>query len=296
MNPKVTHTWTEVRFPLPAERQDDLVARLAPLGFAGFLQEEDLLTGYIEHRCWDSALKKRVRSVLQELEGTLPSDSRPFSTRTVRERNWNAAWERSVGIVDATDRIVIKPSWKKLRKRDRGKIILQIDPKMSFGTGHHETTRLCLSMLQRHLSDGDRVLDIGTGTGILAIASAKLGAGRVVAVDHDPWSVQNARENVRRNRVQNKVAIRRQTISALPTGRFDLVLANIDLPTFRKSLRNITRQLKPGGHLITSGLLTSDLEPFTALLRRNRCVLLEIAAEGEWAAVVLTRDHAHRRP
>lgn len=288
-------SWTEVRCTVPPDRQDDLVARLAPLGFAGFLQEDDLLIGYIERRRWTPKLRRQVRTLLQDSLKKRGITHDKLISSTLHDRNWNAAWERSAGIVEATDRIIIKPSWKKLRKRDRGKIIVQIDPKMSFGTGHHETTRLCLEMLQRYLNAGDRLLDIGTGTGILAIAGVKLGAHSAVGIDHDSWSVQNARENVRRNRVQGRVTIRRGDLSSLPSRAFDILIANIDFPTFRASLKKIARRVKPGRLLIVSGILVSDLEHFIGLVTSPRLIPIEIAVEGEWAAIVLHRDHAHRR-
>lgn len=166
----------------------------------------------------------------------------------------DAAWERQAGIVEATDRIIIKPSWKKLRKGDRGRIVLHIDPKMSFGTCHHETTRLCLFLLQEYVKRSGHVLDFGCGTGALAIAAVKLGARSALAVDNDLWAIRNARENVRKNRV--RVASRE--LFRLPDREFDLIVANIDLPTITNTLPLLVKKLRLEGVLILSGLLTSD--------------------------------------
>jgi ribosomal protein L11 methyltransferase len=205
----------------------------------------------------------------------------------VREKNWNAAWERTVGIVEATDRIIIKPSWKRLRTKDRTKIVLHIDPKMSFGTGHHETTRLCLALLERHLRAGNSVLDVGTGTGILAIAARKLGARRVLAIDTDDWSVSNAQENVIKNGVAPQVTVRKSALNTIHAQRFDLVLANIDFPTISRSLTKLTSFLSRNGILILSGLLVSDLEQLLDLLKRQSAIPIELIAENEWAALAL---------
>jgi ribosomal protein L11 methyltransferase len=286
MKPK---RWKQITLAAPAHTHDLLIGTLAAIGFNGFLQEEETLAAFIERRRWNRKLASALQRQIAQAREHYPSIGARVLQKDLREKNWNAAWERSAGIVEATNRIIIKPSWKKLRKKDRGKIVLRIDPKMSFGTGHHETTRLCLSLLERHLARGASVLDLGTGTGVLAIAARKLGARRVLALDIDPWAVENAKENIKKNGVASTVAVRRGGFDKLPKRRFDLVLANLDFPTVSRSLDTLTGTIASGGTIILSGLLTSDLPALLRLLKSGSVVPVEVVAENEWAALALRK-------
>jgi ribosomal protein L11 methyltransferase len=246
----------------------------------------------VPHKKWTRARKAAVAALLGRVERQFAGLDVAYEVRTIKEENWNARWERSAGIVEATKRIIIKPSWKKLRAGDRGKIILHIDPKMSFGTGHHETTRLSLTLLEERLSRGNTVLDLGCGTGVLSIAALKLGARSVVAVDNDEWACHNAKENVKRNRVKS-IRIIRGTLRSVPPRTFDLILSNIDLPTNLKLLSSLIRRTASGGSLILSGLLSSDLPRLLDALRGRNLVPTACIEENEWIAVALGKSNAH---
>ncbi len=284
--------WIQASFHVSPSHQDLLTGVLANLGFSGFLQEDDLLAAYVPFADWTPVLKARIASVLGRFGRQFPSLDMNYEVRSVKEENWNARWERSAGIIEATKRIIIKPSWKKLRPRDRGKIVLHIDPKMSFGTGHHETTRLCLTLLEERLPRGGSVLDLGCGTGVLSIAASKLGARTVTAVDNDEWACRNARENVKRNRVKG-VRIIQGTLRDVPPRSFDLLLSNIDFPTNLKLLPSLMRKTTPGGSVILSGLLASNLPRLLDALRGRKLVPTECIEENEWIAVSLGKAHAH---
>lgn len=286
MKPKA---WKQITLTAPAHTHDLLIGSLTALGFNGFLQEEETLAAFIERRYWNKRNEAALQRLVARLRVQHPAIGTRFLQRTLKEKNWNAAWERSAGIVEATNRILIKPSWKKLRKKDRGKIVLHIDPKMSFGTGHHETTRLCLSLLERHLSPGVSVLDVGTGTGVLAIAARKLGARRVLALDIDRWSIKNAKENVKRNGVAPYVSVRQGGLDNLLKRKFHFALANIDYQTISRSLSKLLASVSPGGTVILSGLLTSDLPSFLRLLKHGSAVPVEVIAENEWIALALIK-------
>ena len=285
--------WIQVRLFIPSSHQDLIVGQLSLVGFEGFVQEDTSLDCFVPKTKWNDRVLARFRQTLQRFQREFPSIETRFQRRVVRNQNWNARWERSAGIVEATNRIVIKPSWKKLRSKDKGKIVLNIDPKMSFGTGHHETTRLCLLLLEEYLRPGSRVLDFGSGTGVLSLAAVKLGARSAVAIDIDEWALVNARENVKRNRVGKKIKVLSGGTKSIPKSPFDLILANIDLPTLAASLRRLLLSLRQDGLIILSGLLTSDLSKFMDLLAHRGAVPLEIISENEWAALVLVKLRAH---
>ncbi|MGH2568899.1 MAG: 50S ribosomal protein L11 methyltransferase, partial [Bacteroidota bacterium] len=195
----------------------------------------------------------------------------------------------SIGVVEATGRIIIKPSWNKTRARDRGKIVLHIDPKMSFGTGHHESTRLSLTLLERYIEPNADVLDFGTGTGILAIAAVKLGARRVTAIDYDEWSIPNARENIKKNGARRNIRLVRGTAKAIPRTKFNLAIANIDYPTIVDSLPKLLAAVRHEGILILSGLLLSDLNALFDTFRHKSALPLELVTENGWAALALLK-------
>ena len=288
-------SWIQIDLRLSQPYQDLLTGQLAALGLSGFVQEDALLRGFLPAKAWTNAMKTRLKAQINSFRAEFPNTLAGYRTSRVREVNWNARWERSVGIVEATPHIVVKPSWRPLRKRDRGKIVLRIDPQMAFGTGHHESTRLCLHLMERYVRPKTRVLDAGTGTGILAIAAIRLGARKAVGIDSDVWSVRNARENAQRNRVRDRVSVRHGDLRRLPGTPFDLVVANIDLPTILSSLRTLKSRLAPGGVLILSGLLNSDLERLLDQPAIRRLQPIELVSENEWAAVAFTPIHANWR-
>ncbi len=284
--------WIEVAVTSPTPYQDLLIGQLALLGFEGFLQEDSSFCCYVPVAAWKKGMETKLHALLGNFGKEFNGMHFSTTTKTINEKNWNEDWEKSIGIVEATSRIVIKPSWKKLRKRDKGKIVLHIDPKMAFGTGHHETTRLSLVLLEEYVRSGAEVLDFGSGTGILAIAAVKLGAASALAIDNDPWAVENALENIARNRVPRKVKAVEGDGRKLPKRAFDLIVANIDLPTITKTLARLVKKLRPLGTLIVSGLLTTDLTNFLNLISHQGVVPLEMLNENEWVAVALTKADA----
>jgi len=279
----------QLKLSVPDSHQDLIVGPLAALGFEGFLQDDGELSAYVHESKWDRTCEVRLRHYLRNFSREFPRLKLHVSRSLVRQQDWNRTWERSIGIVEAAPGIVIKPSWRNLRARDKGKIVLRIDPKMSFGTGHHETTRLCLRLLREYIRPGMSVLDFGSGTGILATASIKLGARRALAIDHDAWTIPNIKENLKRNRIEKRVRVILGSAASIPSISFDLVVANIDLPTITEVHPHFIKRLSKGGILILSGLLTTDLLPLHKLISHKGLSPLDIAEENEWAALALVR-------
>lgn len=184
-------------------------------------------------------------------------------------------------------RIVVAPPWEAGQPGGRGTddVLVVIEPSMGFGTGHHATTRLCLGLLQRVDVAGNRVIDVGTGSGVLAIAAAKLGAARVLAVDNDPDALLNARENVERNAVQDVLELRETDVASLEAGEGDLVLANLTGAVLQREAVNLRRLVKPGGHLIVSGFGPDEINEVVSALGGLK--VAEVT-EGDWAAATMT--------
>jgi ribosomal protein L11 methyltransferase len=284
-----SHSWIQVVILMDEQYQDLLIGLLAQSGFTGFIQEEKLIKCILPKKRWNTAFKNKLDSVLSKFKIEFPALDLSYTNSILHEENWNKKWENQTGIVEATPRIIIKPSWKKLPNRHRKKIILHIDPKMSFGTGHHETTRLSLSLLEQFLKPGMKVLDFGTGTGILGIACIKLGAKSVFAIDNDEWAIENTRENVKRNDVQKRIVVKLGSISIVPKRRFDLLVANIDFRTISRFILSLAARVRKQGIVILSGILTSDMPVLLKLFLKNNLVPMEMVHENEWTSVALRR-------
>jgi len=284
-----THSWFQAIIRIDDKYQDLLIGLLALIGFTGFIQEEKFLKCIIPEQKWNDAFKNKFQTTLAKFKIEFPSLNLSNSGSTIQEENWNKKWEKQTGIVEATSNIIIKPTWKKLPKRYIKKLVLHIDPKMSFGTGHHETTRLSLSLLERFLEPQMKVLDFGTGTGILGIACIKLGAKSVFAIDNDEWAIENAKENIKRNLVDKRMIVRLGSISNIPHRKFDFIIANIDFHTITRFISSLAIRARKQGIIILSGILTKDMPVLLKLFAKNALVPIELVNENEWTAITLRR-------
>ncbi len=268
--------------------QELLIPFLLEIGCTGFLETDPSLLAYLDKSSLPpgefETFGSRLTGILRSLNA-----GEGFDIREIAEENWNLSWEKSITPVEIGNNFVVKPSWQTVPK-SAGKIVIEIDPKMSFGTGHHETTRLCLRLLEQYVKKGDRVLDVGTGTGLLAIASLKLGAQSAVGIDVDDWSIENALENVKANGVEETVRILRIPIEDFPPadfqgGRFDCIIANLTSKMITGSLLHLRDLLEPGGVVILSGFLESDLPAIRESLAGIRFRELGGLAEHGWSAL-----------
>ncbi len=180
-----------------------------------------------------------------------------LTTNIRREEDWANAWKEHYRPVRAGRRVVVTPPWQDYDAKEGGDVVVILDPGMAFGTGTHPTTRLCLMALEDELRPGDAVFDVGTGSGILAIAAVLLGASRVDAVDIEPVSVRQAAENFERNSVADRVRITEGSADAARSfgGRYDLVLANIIARILVEISSDLVAAVKPGGTLVLSGII-----------------------------------------
>jgi ribosomal protein L11 methyltransferase len=299
----VSASTLELTLRVAAPDQERLIAALRPLGFERFWQEEQRLRAYVPAASWGEREREQMETQLRalEVEG-------PLTIRPVVEKNWNAHWEAGLAPVDA-GLFLVKPTHTEAPADHEARFVLEIDPEMSFGTGHHESTRLALRLLAVAHEAGDlrgaRVLDAGTGTGILAIAAARLGAARVLAFDTDARVLDNARQNLTRNGIAAEsehggsehggsehggpVELRAGAFAeAVPDeDGFDLVLANINRGVLSELLPAFRRRLAPGGQVVLSGLLASDRLPMLDCAAACGLAPQQEANESEWWAVRL---------
>jgi ribosomal protein L11 methyltransferase len=231
---------------------------------------------------------EELKARLQKLKNENLLRNFTIEENILENRNWNKEWEESINVIEVSDKIVIKPTFREYNPKP-GQIVLIIDPKMSFGTGEHQTTRLVLLLLEKYMLKGARVLDVGSGTGILAIASVKLGARNAVAIDIDEWCYDNAIENSALNDVNNSVDIRRGEIKDINETGFDLVFANIQKNILIEIAEEIYTRLKPGGIVILSGLLNDDEAEIIYHYKGLGLSFLETKILEPWIAIVFQK-------
>jgi ribosomal protein L11 methyltransferase len=255
--------WLVLTVRCPSSELLPLLAEgLLALGGASVLEEGDGVTTYLPPPESVDVLLEQARA---ELADVLPAGSEPeLSWRWQENEDWALRWKQGLEPRRITDRLIVKPTWAEWPHAE-GEIVIDIDPQMAFGTGEHATTRGCLRLLDDAVRAGDRVLDVGSGSGILSIAAARLGAGSVVAVEYDPDANLNARENLERSGVEGRVRLVEAMADAAmlaELGTFDLIVANILSGVIRPLLLAFHRSLRdsPQGRLIVSGILLSEHE------------------------------------
>ena len=209
---------------------------------------------------------------------------------TLEDKDWQEAWKEHYATFRVGRRIVIQPVWEEPEKGGPGDILLRLNPGMAFGTGLHPSTQLCLVLLEDYLQAGDQLLDLGTGSGILAIASLKLGAAEVVATDTDTLALQVAEENAAYNALQEQLGkkLKLHCTPDPPAGKFDVIVVNILPDVICHLLREkaLLARAKPGAILVLSGIIAERAQEVEAILDTQRCSLVEKRTQGDWVAIV----------
>ena len=239
--------YLELKIQCDPEFSEILMAELSLLPFESFVEEPPFLTGYISEQQLDP---EQLDEILHKYEKQIESSS----LETVKRTNWNEEWEKNYDPIVVDDRVIVAASFHELEKDYDYKLI--IDPKMSFGTGHHETTHQMISSMLEMDIRGKEVLDAGCGTGVLAIMAEKMGAKKVTGVDIDEWAVENSQDNIQINNCQ-EIDIRLGTVKLLE-GSFEVILANINKNVLLEESATYVNLLQPGSHLLLSGFYTSD--------------------------------------
>lgn len=306
----MTEIWIELRIPVPTAGVDLVCHELDALGCGGVIvmerqldtfvapdpdeapSAEEVIRAFFPRPPDVEALRERVRERLAWLAPLVPGlvPVRPEAV-PVRQEDWAQGWKQCFGTVRIGRRLVIKPSWEEFVPGPRD-VVVTLDPGMAFGTGTHGTTRLCLEALAR-LFDGPsppgRVLDVGTGSGILAIAAAALGAHRVLACEIDSEACRVARENVARNGVTGRVEVTEAPLAELEGG-FEAVVANILAEENVRLARELVRRLVPGGSLILSGILLEKEDLVIRGFAPHLSTPPEIFRRDDWSCLVYRKE------
>lgn len=235
----------------------------------------------------DENLMNRIEQIIIELnEIEIRMDMGPtrVTYKPVQEEDWANAWKVYFKPERIGKRTVIKPSWEDYSAQE-GDLIIEIDPGMAFGTGNHATTALCLQMLEEYVQPGMDIIDVGTGSGILAIQTALLGAGSVQAMDFDTVAVSAAQENVVLNHLEETVSVCQSDLLAEAKGEADIIVANIIADIIIRLTPSTIQHLKNGKVFISSGIIDTRKDDVLAALKENGFSIIEVREDKGWVAI-----------
>lgn len=269
-------------------RNNELISgMLWQFDFAGITETDNGLILFVDPD--NPVTEEEVSLVLESAKGEGFINDYIITSELIEDRNWNEEYEKNVKVVEVSERLVIKPSFKDYDSVNN-RLIITIDPKMSFGTGEHETTKLVLRLIEKYVRPDDYVLDVGSGTAVLAIAAVMLGASRAIGIDNDEWCLLNGRENVSLNSLEDKVEIRLAEINQLEESNFDLIVANINKHILLEIAPLLAAKIKPAGKLILSGLLQTDEAEVSDKYFLNQFKTIEQMRLGDWIALVFEKE------
>lgn len=212
-----------------------------------------------------------------------------IESEIIEDSGWTHAWKNHFKPLAVGKRLWITPTWDQTPPPE-GAVVVALDPGMAFGSGLHPSTQMCLVVLEEHLRGGERVVDVGTGSGILSIAAAKLGAASVLAVDNDPVAVAVAKENVDHNHVADRISVRPGNLLDGVEGRADLILANLIADILLDFLPAVPDSLNSSGVLAASGIIDDRLFEVAAVAHSAGLRTLEVKRDAEWRCLVLTQN------
>ena len=306
--------WTEVLIKVDPQAVEAVTDILYGLGAQGVaidepvdverLREDELYWDYIDEKLLENDTEEtKIMAYFSEEETNLPEKiavirekiknltefglsigSGAVELSNVNQEDWESAWKQYFKPVHVTDRIVVKPEWEEYSPQE-GEIVIEIDPGMAFGTGTHETTSMCINQIEKNLKAGDRVIDIGSGSGILSMASVLLGAEKATGVDLDPVAVRVALENVELNNLQDKIEILHGNLTDVIREKADIVVANIMADIILILLEDVREFIKDDGLFISSGIIQEKRAAVEARLLEKNFSIVEVETKGEWCAI-----------
>lgn len=311
--------WAEVSIRTSHEETDLIAEIFHDVGASGVVIEDpEELNSYIESGLFDySDLPKAEQTNVVTIKAYLPVDEdlddrlRMFEQRvqdlakidgfdaqscriewhTVQDEDWADNWKAYFHTEKVGGLIVIKPAWEDY-EAGPDDIVIDLDPGAAFGTGTHPTTAMCIRELESAVKGGMRVFDVGTGSGVLAVAAAKLGAGEVVAMDYDRTAATVAQENVERNHVEDRVTTGVSDLLKAFTGKADLIIANIIADIVIRLFDELDEHLAEGGHLLASGIIDERVADVTEAALAHGFAIDKVIEENGWAAMVISREDA----
>jgi ribosomal protein L11 methyltransferase len=253
------------------------------------LEPEITVKIFIPSHVDNQKIRNQIEEALYHMNRLYPVPAPQF--RMVKEEDWASTWKKQYKPFRVGRRLWICPSWLRIEKVEPGDIIIKMDPGSAFGTGLHPSTQMCLRLLEDLISPGIQVLDVGTGSGILSIAAAKLGAADILALDIDSMAVRAARENSQDNGVFDQVRLFQGVLQAVQPRQWDLVLVNIIAPVIVTLLESeLLSYVSESGFLVLSGIIDEQEEDVTAVIRAVGGSVIRQVTQGDWVALVVKNE------
>jgi ribosomal protein L11 methyltransferase len=253
-------------------------------------QDERVLNAYFPSGTEDEKHLSDLQSYINSLAELFPNLKKPtFNTEVIIDPQWGEVWKRFFKPLRITKNIIVKPSWERYSATGR-ETVIEIDPGMAFGTGQHPSTSMCIEAMEEILLKDRtfqkwRVLDVGTGTGILGISAAKLGASSVMCVDIDDQAVEIAHKNVAVNHVGDRVVIVNSDVAKIK-GTFELIVANLTAETLIKIKSHLVKMMEKGGYLVISGIFEKNRQDVEKAFTRDDLISHKVIADKEWVCYV----------
>lgn len=307
--------WAEISIQTTHEATEAIADIFHELGSSGVVIEDpELVNSYRRSGTWDycdipeetdievvtvkayllvdEQLEEKMRifeeRVNELVNHNLDKGQGHIKYQEINEEDWASSWKDYFHPIRVGEHVVIKPSWEEY-EQVAGDLVIELDPGMAFGTGTHHTTAMCIRSLEEVIRPGSAVFDIGTGSGVLAIAAAKLGAESVQAVDLDQVAVRVAKENVVINEVERVVNVAAGDLLTGIHGQADVIIANIIADVIIKLVPDIPERLKDNGVLIASGIIVERLSDVTAAILNNNLTIDKVIEEGGWVAILVRK-------
>ena len=286
-----TGTMVEDRADIPDPNKPNGIWEIIDPNLIDTMPEDVLVHAWFEP---DAAFAERMQALrmhLDELKRTVPEfdfGTLAIDTLNVKDEDWSEVWKQFYKPFRAGKSLVVKPTWEPYDKQE-GDRIIEIDPGMAFGSGTHETTGMCLELLEEVVQGGERVIDVGTGSGILAIGAAMLGAKDVLAIDIDPMAVKVARENVEHNGLQDTITTLEGNLLEKVDAQCELCVANIIADVICMFAAPFNDHIVPGGLFICSGIIKEREQDVHDALIAADYTILKVCHKGEWVAMLAQR-------
>lgn len=305
--------WIEVTVTTTKEASEAIAGRLMEMGANGveFIDRDDfrkmldnnkyldyadnglidqygpdvVIKAYFANDRDQSDIERELRLVFSELAGYMNIGTGEIRFSNRDDSEWNDVWKQYFKPFKITGKVVIKPSWEKYSQKV-DEIVLEMDPGMAFGTGTHETTRMCAALGEKYLKKGDNVLDLGCGTAILALLAVKLGAGSALAVDIDDAAVKAARMNVDKNGESQKIKVLCGELADIEKASYDLIFINIIADIIISLARDIKDYVRSGTRIILSGIIRERKAEVLKTYGEKGFILIDEMTMGEWEAMV----------